>query len=49
MAVTVLDANAYFNTHVLYSEEWTISDDTIKQKALNNAKVQLYRFYKILQ
>jgi hypothetical protein len=46
MAVTVADANTYFETNVLHCAEWGESDDATKQRALNNAANQLYRLYR---
>lgn len=46
MAITVTDADQYFATHVLHNEEWATADPDRKQRALNNAKNQLYRIYR---
>ncbi|MFT4413193.1 hypothetical protein ACLM5H_04955 [Fredinandcohnia humi] len=46
MAVTVANADIYFNENVLHNEEWVTADEATKQRALNNAKKQLYRIYK---
>jgi hypothetical protein len=43
--VNVADADAYFNSEVLWAEEWTSADATTKEKALTNAENQLYRVY----
>lgn len=46
MAISVGDADTYFNDNVLHATEWSEADDSTKQKALNNAENQLYRYYK---
>lgn len=46
MAVTVADADQYFNENVLHNEEWTEADEDTKLRALNNAKAQLYRYFR---
>ncbi len=43
--VTVEDADTYFDTEVLWAEEWTQANATTKGKALTNAENQLYRHY----
>jgi len=43
--VTVAEADTYFDTEVLWAEEWTQADATTKGKALTNAENQLYRHY----
>lgn len=48
MAVTVAEADVYFSTHVLHNSEWTTADTDTKQRALNNAKNQVYRLYRNL-
>lgn len=45
MAITLTEANAYFNG-IIHNEEWVNADDTKKQRALQNAEIQLYRIYK---
>jgi len=44
--VTVNEADAYFSTNVLWSEEWDTATTVQKEKALTNAENQLYRYYK---
>jgi hypothetical protein len=46
MAITVADADQYFNENVLHNEEWTGADEDTKLRALNNAKAQLYRYFR---
>ncbi|SFH23063.1 hypothetical protein SAMN05660649_04370 [Desulfotomaculum arcticum] len=46
MAATVANAEAYFATQVLHNDEWVAADPTQKQRALANAKAQLYRIYR---
>lgn len=45
MAVTLADANAYFDANVVHKDEWLEADDATKQTALNQASNQLYRFF----
>lgn len=49
MAVTVADADTYFHTQVLHNTDWTAADPDTKQRALNNAKNQVYRLYRNLK
>ncbi|MBA4542893.1 hypothetical protein H1164_08260 [Thermoactinomyces daqus] len=44
--VSLTDANAYFDENVLHSQPWDQADDTVKQKALNNAEIVLYREFR---
>lgn len=44
--VTVADADAYFQTQVLWTDEWDSATATQKEKALTNAENQLYRYYR---
>lgn len=44
--VNVTDADSYFSTEVLFTDEWDGADVTTKEKALTNAENQLYRHYK---
>lgn len=46
MAITVADADTYFNTNVFHNEPWIELDEASKQRALNNAETILYRFFK---
>jgi hypothetical protein len=43
--VNVTEADAYFATEVLYTEEWDNADLTIKEKALTEAERRLYRHF----
>jgi hypothetical protein len=43
--VNVTEADNYFATEVLYTEEWDLADSTTKTKALNEAERRLYRHY----
>lgn len=38
---TIADANSYFDTYVVHNESWVRSDDEKKQRALNEAEVDL--------
>ena len=46
MTVTIANAESYFLNNVLHNSEWVDADAGQKQRALNNAGNQLYRFYK---
>jgi hypothetical protein len=46
MAVTVTDADAYFQNEVLHNELWVNATTDVKTRALNNASNMIYRFYK---
>ncbi|MBC9785864.1 hypothetical protein H1S01_15365 [Heliobacterium chlorum] len=39
-------ANTYFTNNVLHNEEWMTIEDSIRQRALNNAETQLYRVFR---
>jgi hypothetical protein len=43
--VSVDQAEEYFGTNVLFTDEWDSADYTKKEKALTNAENQLYRYY----
>lgn len=45
MAVTVANADVYFNDNVVHYEEWAGADEPKKQRALNQASKMLYRVY----
>jgi hypothetical protein len=45
VSVNVTDADAYFASDVLFTDEWDAADVTKKNKALTNAENQLYRYY----
>lgn len=38
-------AEEYFGTNVLFTDEWDSAEYSKKDKALNNAENQLYRYY----
>lgn len=40
------DAKTYFSSYVLLSDAWDSADDSMKQKALNQAENQLYAYYR---
>ncbi|MTV51052.1 hypothetical protein GJ688_19325 [Heliobacillus mobilis] len=42
-------ANTYFANHVLHNEEWLITDDLTRQRALLSAETQLYRVFRNYQ
>lgn len=46
MAITVTDADNYFTDNVLHNDEWLNADRPSKERALNNAKIQIYRHYR---
>lgn len=46
MAVTIADADTYFQTQVLHNQLWLNADSSTKQRALNNASNMIYRAYK---
>lgn len=48
MAVTVENADTYFQNEVFLNDTWVNSDSTSKQRALKNAENMLYRFYTAL-
>src|SRR5690606_42159920 len=43
---TIADANTYFDTYVVHNEPWTRADDNKKQRALNEAEVDLIEAYR---
>jgi hypothetical protein len=43
--VNVTDADTYFSTEVLWTDEWDGADASLRDKALTNAENQLYRHY----
>lgn len=43
--ITVTEAETYFSTEVLWTDEWEGATATLKEKALTNAENQLYRYY----
>lgn len=45
MAVSINDANNYFETEVLLNDAWVSADESMKARALKNAENTLYRFY----
>jgi hypothetical protein len=48
MAVTVENADTYFQNEVFLNDAWVTADNASKQRALKNAENMLYRFYKAL-
>jgi hypothetical protein len=48
MAITVENADAYFQNEVFLNDAWVNADTASKQRALKNAENMLYRFYKAL-
>ncbi|MBC9786719.1 hypothetical protein H1S01_19960 [Heliobacterium chlorum] len=42
-------ANTYFTNDVLHNEEWVITDNSTRQRALVSAETQLYRLFRIYQ
>jgi hypothetical protein len=45
MAITLIDADAYFQNEVLLNQLWLDATTEMKQRALKNAENMLYRFY----
>ncbi|MGG3561656.1 hypothetical protein ABES03_08630 [Neobacillus rhizosphaerae] len=47
MAVSVTNADAYFQNEVLHNQLWLEASLETKQRALKNAENMLYRFYRM--
>jgi hypothetical protein len=46
MAISVINADTYFQTEVLHNQLWLDASNDQKTRALKNAENMLYRFYK---
>lgn len=49
MAVTVTNADTYFQNEVLHNDLWLELDEPTKARALKNAENMLYRYYKTFE
>lgn len=48
MAISLQEANAYFETEVLLNDAWVEADNTKRQRALKNAENMIYRYFQTL-